>query len=1160
MIIQLRVWFLILSINFTIYGAITNITILGTTNTQAVLRYTAPDLTACTWEVSESPTYTPLVHDINNTLFTDANKDNRENINRGRERLMVIGKRIVQRGLDNRAYSRALQTDTIHYYRITCNADQSTGTFTTRTIPLGNTHGETPVIESGGGILHPTPSYIRNSYIIDPHTGIRWQTMHTGLDARHIESSGLVNFFAVTQSTNWTNPNNAISSDTASADYDGVNCSATCDWLILTSGAISNPGTSGRLDLLIMSITGSASSATEADRTIELGMFLEGTTTLDPNARIKEIILPQSPTFSTLATTDMDPLGNTTNVKVDTWRLPGKQEINYVTGDLLRYGIRKKNNSGTISIRYAQYNRVWSRAAYTGTAGSFDRCSEKLRSDGRYLCTAFVSGGINLLYSIDPDLGDARFLGIMYAAGQNTGVGDDNMMWSNTDPNVCYFYNSISAQWQTYTYTGDGQDRTTTTSGVHLVSPNTTAAVPVLGAPAGAIGTGVKNFVDAHIAEYPFAFDSTEFGCALRSVMGDYIAISCMWGAQDTVGWLAVYKISTTEIIAATPHFNRPAGRWCCIHSVDNVGSQLVVSNADAASKDNIPGNGRYYVQAVGSYGLSDTEITVTSTCGGSTCTGHVTGEPVSATHAPNYLQPKGVGDAIVWGTEYVRITAITSPTQFTVARAQYGTTAVTHTTGSSMLLFCSNSWGPNLYAGGEQTTIWRFLDDPYGSNPNYSWMNKVISHQVSRGPVLANVIDVILNPTGEDVLPNLKDPAVTMSIAQSPYFGGKYAPADGNLYQKHPHALATIPNYIYDVWPFIGGDGMSDWTPGCDPDTQEGAGGPVPPCACAVIRVPTYSNIYRYRHNNICTVSGNAGLNFNPDGMNPKHHDTIAVRTSLALKNISGPSSALSDSNLNEFCHALSANECVSGSSAGDWYVTVATPNVYFCSGNIAVDGSDVCMSDFSVNGISGVQFGYVKPTKEGTVFTASNQYGHGWSRKLFMQSANHVFRGMSGFASMKILPKNKWALAASWIRAAVSDPAQFLMQNTSLMSMIKVPPIVKDTVNRSTFLPVPIKISTVPVGTDNVIVEFGYSENGAPANLYCTSRLESCYAVSNTIDQANPFLWAQEVTTGLSCTSGCTPIIPSYPTRVVYYRIKYRDASNNILLTSPIEVAIAY
>ena len=43
-------------------AAITNVEVTGVTATQAVVRYTAPDTSACTHEVSDSATYTPLVN------------------------------------------------------------------------------------------------------------------------------------------------------------------------------------------------------------------------------------------------------------------------------------------------------------------------------------------------------------------------------------------------------------------------------------------------------------------------------------------------------------------------------------------------------------------------------------------------------------------------------------------------------------------------------------------------------------------------------------------------------------------------------------------------------------------------------------------------------------------------------------------------------------------------------------------------------------------------------------------------------------------------------------------------------------------------------------------------------------------------------------------
>jgi hypothetical protein len=84
---------------------------------------------------------------------------------------------------------------------------------------------------------------------------------------------------------------------------------------------------------------------------------------------------------------------------------------------------------------------------------------------------------------------------------------------------------------------------------------------------------------------------------------------------------------------------------------------------------------------------------------------------------------------------------------------------------------------------------------------------------------------------------------------------------------------------------------------------------------------------------------------------------------------------------------------------------------------------------------------------------------------------------------------------------------------------------------------------------------VEFGYD-----TDLHCTKRAEACVANRAGVDESTPFYWAgSDSYSGLACASGCTVTVPAVPQRVVYYRLKYRDSSNTVRITSRTQVAVA-
>jgi hypothetical protein len=121
------------------------------------------------------------------------------------------------------------------------------------------------------------------------------------------------------------------------------------------------------------------------------------------------------------------------------------------------------------------------------------------------------------------------------------------------------------------------------------------------------------------------------------------------------------------------------------------------------------------------------------------------------------------------------------------------------------------------------------------------------------------------------------------------------------------------------------------------------------------------------------------------------------------------------------------------------------------------------------------------------------------------------------------------------------------------------RIPPYPSvDTIARNSF--VPVEVSARPLseaGIANAVVEFGYSDDGDPGNLFCTSRQETCVATESTVNTANPFFYAEsESYTGADCAFGCSITIPALSQRVLYYRWKYRDAGGQVIGVSDTNV----
>lgn len=199
------------------FGAVDHVAVRSVTNTQAILTYTAPDTSACSVAVSESATLSPLIHDVDPVLFAASNLDNRaESLTSGRARVFVVGKRRAEKALNGHWYSRALQTVTTHYYRITCGSSVAGGTFVTANLALGNTYNEAlpgdpmagarPYYATMGSYAwpeftkwDPKDPTARAESVIDPQTGVLLKRIGLPQDATigYPPASGEHNFSAI---------------------------------------------------------------------------------------------------------------------------------------------------------------------------------------------------------------------------------------------------------------------------------------------------------------------------------------------------------------------------------------------------------------------------------------------------------------------------------------------------------------------------------------------------------------------------------------------------------------------------------------------------------------------------------------------------------------------------------------------------------------------------------------------------------------------------------------------------------------------------------------------------------------------------------------------------------------------------------------------------
>lgn len=240
------------------------------------------------------------------------------------------------------------------------------------------------------------------------------------------------------------------------------------------------------------------------------------------------------------------------------------------------------------------------------------------------------------------------------------------------------------------------------------------------------------------------------------------------------------------------------------------------------------------------------------------------------------------------------------------------------------------------------------------------------------------------------------------------------------------------------------------------------------------------------------------------------------------------------------EYCVARNSNECYPESSVGDIYVNCPGVVAPYCQGNAAHGGTpDGVGNDICVGNIS-------KTANAIAQFTLDHTDSPGAASRVLASATSRV-RMVSGFENNRLLPDNSWLLYRQ----------EFLnYQRQEMWMMQNLPYPAPDSVNRGTFVAVPVEVDPKPTGLtiNNAVVEFGYGEYAQSGIYYCTTRADICQANAISIPAGNaPFVFASETAAGLPCSSGCVITVPAISGRVLYYRSRYRDSSNNTLYLGP-------
>jgi len=813
-----------------------------------------------------------------------------------------------------------------------------------------------------------------------------------------------------------------------------------------------------------------------------------------------------------------------------------------------------------------------------GGGGQSVLCSNKLRSDGLgkqgYHCGTSMGNSNWNLWWIAPIDGEVRHLGILGSNGTGgsvQGCNESSLPFDTaTDASFDYLYCLIVPN-----------------SGL---APSPTNKPLILKMKLDMANTDLGPIEGGNFAPMTQSVLLSDIPTAVHALRPDYDAnlyvgwdmvglhngkIVVKSGSQEGLAWLALIDQTTGAVSAAINTWSSPGFRWCGIHTAfDQGNSDLYIGGTFLRSEATEATSGYFLTHSTTSLStsLSSCEAlapghpfgTLGATCSSVTFNTNTPASPFSGFTVAGQQWARGdtvqISDAALvggqtTGTEMVRLIANTSGTTWVIQRGfSSDHVVVPHSSGANFYAWCS-CIPYDSYPFGASLSAYAWWDsvsdptaantnDPYGQNLSNATIYKDValsvgSHSTNSaiGSIDLTIADAcdtidaeacpILSPFNTPAAirtGTVKSPTANYIIGSNTPFGNptlatSYGLCYGDACEHHPSKVKcdhSSPNECELAF-----NDVNPWNLGnVDLQTTALVGG--------------MTNIFK--------ITG-----LEPAWPMDQKRQRLGYQIGHhVVKDISGPASIITDGSGGFYtgCQAYVANECLSGSTAGDIYVNVPFPTPWPTGTSLA--GTYACF-DKGLGGI--IPANYPCVAELGSVSDFAMQYVFTGANEPYGFANRRITKGLIPPAGGNFTGNGRSLADGSWMFFNVE-----LIQNRTETILAKLPPLPgSSSINRTDFIPIVLTRGSVPPGTDNAIVRFGYSPS-----FNCTRRQEACIANAGGIQTGAGVLSFEGTDSynGVSCASGCVVTIPALGQRVMWYQWVFRNVTNGIIGTAPIEV----